>query len=614
MEKRRTALKKFLQKFSRSLFVFQDCSRAVELVWATNRVLTLRLAVLTLGAGLLPGAVAYLGKLIVDGVILAAQSGLSSHKQTVLIYLGIEAVAVALLTGSQQGIAFHQSLLRLLLKQKVNVLILKKALNMSLAQFEDPDFYDKMMRAQQDSSSRPLSLVERTFGLAKDTLSLMTYGALILQFSAFALLMLLAMAIPAFVAETRFANEAFYLFRWHVPESREQQYLEALITRADYAMEGKINQLGHKFLRRSEAIFNHLYEQDHELILRSSRWTYLLNLLSTVAFYITYVWIALEAISGNISIGELTLYLVVFRQGTTTFSSLLTSVGGVYEDALYLSNLYEFLDQEIEEKSGCITIGINPQDGIRFENVAFTYPGSSQWALKEISFHLRPGETIAIVGKNGCGKTTLVKLLAGLYTPESGRILLDGLDLRQWDVRVLRRRIAVLFQNFARYQFTVGENIGLGDLAHLEDESRWMAAAEKATAFSFIEEMPKGFFTQLGRLLKKGRELSGGQWQKLSLSRAFMRADADILILDEPTSEMDTESEMEVFRSLRTIAHDKMAIIISHRFCNVRMADQIIVLDNGEILEHGSHDKLIRAGGLYARLFALQAASYKGQH
>lgn len=607
-----TTLKKFLRKFRHSLSIFQTCSRAAELVWETNRILTLRVAFLTLVAGLLPAAVAYLSKLIIDGVILAAQSGLSSHKQTVLSYVGIEALAVAILTGSQQGIALNESLLRLLLKQKVNVLIFKKALTMKLAQFEDSDFYDKMMQAQEESSSRPLSLVKRTFGLARDTLSLITYGVLMFHLSAFALLMLLATAIPAFISETRFANEAFSLFHWNIPETREQQYLEALITRADYVMEGKIYQLGQKFLERSEAIFTDLYWKERKLILRSNLWLYLLSLFSLAAFYFTYIWIALEAISGKISVGELTLYLVIFRQGASAFSSILTSVSGLYEDALYMSNLYEFLDQKIQEKSGCITQGTSPRDGIRFQNVSFSYPNSGKLVLKEISFHLRPGETLAIVGKNGCGKTTLFKLLSGLYTPNSGCILLDGSDLRQWDIRALRERIAVLFQNFAHYQFTIGENIGLGDLAHLEDQHRWRVAAKKATAFPFIEETPQKFFTQLGRLVKKGRELSGGQWQKLSLARALMRTNADILLLDEPTSEMDTEAELAVFSNLRTIGQDKMVIIISHRFCHMRTADQIIVLDDGEILEHGSHDELIKFGGLYARLFVLQVESYKG--
>lgn len=596
---------------SRTLSIFQYCGRAVVLVWTTHRQLTLVLAALTLVAGLIPAGIAYLGKLIVDGVVLAAQSQLSIDRLHALQFLAMEAIAVAFLTGCQQGTALCQSLLRVLLGQKVNVLILEKALTLDLAHFEDSEFYDKMTRARREASVRPLSLVGRTFGLVKDGLSLVTFGGLLLNFSPIAVFMLMLAAIPAFVAETRFAGAAFRLFRWRVPETREQQYLENLIAREDFAMEVKLYQLGETLLNRYRNTFNRLYVEDRDLTVRRSTWSYVLGLVSTATFYATYVWIVWEAIAGRISLGDLTMYLVVFRQGQSTFSSILTSVGGMYEDSLYLSNLYEFLEQEISVPLGYAQRGTLPGDGIRFENVSFSYPGNDEPALYQISFHLRPGEKLAIVGKNGSGKTTLIKLLTRLYSPDSGRILLDGLDLAQWDVNVLQRRIGVIFQNFVRYQFTVGENVGVGDVDHLEDQPRWEEATEIATARPFIETMPDKFQTRLGKWFKGGRELSGGQWQKIALSRAFMRTKADILVLDEPTSAMDAEAEVEIFNHFRAVTQNQMAILISHRFSTVRMADQIMVMENGRIMESGTHEELVRAGGGYARLFELQAAGYQ---
>jgi ATP-binding cassette subfamily B protein/ATP-binding cassette subfamily C protein len=283
----------------------------------------------------------------------------------------------------------------------------------------------------------------------------------------------------------------------------------------------------------------------------------------------------------------------------------------MYEDNLYLSNLYEFLEQDVPKPRGKVTRGVLPGDGIRFENVSFTYPGSLKPALKGISLHLKPGEKLAIVGENGSGKTTLIKLLTRLYTPESGRILLDGLDLQEWDVEMLRRRIGVIFQNFVRYQFTVGENVGVGDVDHMEDEARWEVAAEKGTARPFIEAMPEGFNTQLGRWFKGGQELSGGQWQKIALSRAFMRTGADILVLDEPTAAMDAEAEVQIFDHFRKITQNQMVVLISHRFSTVRMADQIVVMAGGELSEQGTHEELLKLGGRYARLFSIQAAGYQ---
>ncbi len=528
-----------------------------------------------------------------------------------LLYVGLEAIAVILLAASQRGIIICQSLLRALMGQRVNVLILEKALTLDLRQFEDSEFYDKLTNARREASVRPLSLVNRTFGLVQNALSLFTYGILLVNFSGWAVVVLILAAMPVFIAETKFAGEGFRLFSWRAPETRQQNYLENLLAREDFVTEVKLYQLGEMLLRRYRNLFDQLYGEDRDLTLRRGLWGYLLGLVSTGAFYLAYAWIVLETVLGKISLGDMTMYLTVFRQGQSTFSNALTSIGGMYEDNLYLSNLYDFLEEEVPKSWGKATIGLNPQDGIRFENVSFTYPGSSKPALRNISLHLKPREKLAIVGENGSGKTTLIKLLTRLYTPDSGRIFLDGLDLQEWDVDVLRRRIGVIFQNFVRYQFTVGENIGVGDVEHLENKTRWQTAAQKGMSQSFIDQLPQSFQTQLGRWFKGGQELSGGQWQKIALSRAFMRSQADILVLDEPTSAIDAQAEFEIFNHFRTVTKNQMVLLISHRFSTVRMADKILVIENGEVIEQGTHEELLQLGGRYAKLFLLQAAGYQ---
>jgi ATP-binding cassette, subfamily B, bacterial len=601
-----------------SLSVFRYGSKALHLVWTTNRRLTIALAILAVVIGLLPGAIAVIGKLIVDSVVLANQSLLQSgamtsawdKQQLALNYVCLEAIAIVILAAAQKGLVVCQSLLRVLLAQRVNELILEKALTLDLTHFEDSEFYDKMSQARSQASSRPLSLITRTFGLCQSALTLITFSGLLWQFSGWAVLVLIGAAIPAFIAETRFSEHAFRLFRWRSPETRQQHYLETLLAREDYAKEVQLYQLGDILLQRYRDIFYRLYKDDRNLTIKKGVWGYLLGLLSTIAFYGAYAWIVVETIVGMISLGEMTMYLMVFRQGQSTFASALTSIGGMYEDNLYLANLYEFLEQPMPQAQGRITQG-KSNDGIRFEHVSFSYPGSQKSVLNDISLHLPLGEKLAIVGENGSGKTTLIKLLTNLYTPTSGRILLDGVDLRDWDLDVLRQRIGVIFQNFVQYQFTVGENVGVGDVVNLEDRQEWSIAADKGMASPFIDTLPEKFDTQLGKWFKGGQELSGGQWQKIALARAFMRSNADILILDEPTAAMDAEAEMNIFNHFRSLTESKMVVLISHRFSTVRMADKIIVMANGAIIEQGSHEQLIAAAGRYAHLFSLQAAGYK---
>lgn len=595
---------------SRSLGVFGYSSRALDLVWTTSRPLTITLALLTLVAGILPAAIAYIGQLIVDGVVAATQSD-NPDTRGVLRLVALEALVVTAVAASQRGISASQSLLRALLGQRVNVMILEKAMTLELAHFEDSEFYDKLTQARREASSRPLSLVTRTFGLVQNGISLTSYAVLLFAFSPWAVAILIGAGLPSFFAEAKFSGDAFRLFRWRSPETRMQMYLETVIAREDGVKEVKLFQLGPRLLQRYRDIFRKLFVEDRRLTLRRDGWGFVLGLISTAALYGAYAWIVITTIAGAITLGAMTMYLVLFRQGQSAVAAILTSISGMYEDNLYLSNLYEYLEQPVPAARGEAAHGPNPEHGLEFRNVSFSYPGAAKPALSDISLQVRPGESLALVGENGSGKTTLIKLLTRLYEPTEGQILLDGLDLQEWEVESLRRRIGVIFQDFGRYQFSVGENIGAGDVRHIDDEQRWKEAAATGMAAPFIEDMPEGYETQLGRWFKDGRELSGGQWQKIALSRAFMRTEADILVLDEPTAAMDASSEAAVFEHFRTASSNKMTILISHRFSTVRAAAQIVVIHDGKILERGDHEELVAQDGQYAHLFKLQARGYQ---
>ena len=594
--------------------VFQYSGVALEIVWSTSAKLTIAMALTTLFAGVLPAAIASVGGLFVDVVSNAFQddgSNTAQLRSEALYYVFLEAGLVVLMTGAQRINTVCQSILRVLLGNKINVMILEKALTLELAHFEDAEYYDKLVRARREASSRPLSLVIKTFDLFRDIIALITIGIWLFQFSPYAVLLLAVAGVPAFIAEAKFSGEAFRIHRRRSAERRMQIYLEMVLTREDGVKEVKLLQLGKMFLQRYVDIFLNIYKEDRSLVLRRSIWGYILGLIASAAFYFAYGWVGFAAIAGAITIGQMTMYIAQFRLGQNSVTNSLTSINGMYEDNLYLSNLTEFLSHKVPEQTGEGIAGPNPDDGIRFENVSFSYPGSQTPALKNINLHITPGESLAIVGENGSGKTTLIKLLTRLYAPTEGRILVDGLDLQEWDTNAIREKIGVIFQDFARYQLIVGENIGIGDVDNIDDGNQIEEAARKGMADEFVRDLPLDYQTQLGTWFKDGKELSGGQWQKIALSRAFMRSKADILILDEPTAAIDARAEAEIFEHFNDLTDNRISIIISHRFSTVRRADHIIVLEKAEVLEQGSHQQLLEMDGQYATLFNLQAKGYQ---
>ena len=611
--------------------------RTLRLVVASSPGLLLAMACLTLVSAAVPVVIAYAGKRIIDAVV-AGNAELSLR--WVLIELG----SVITSGLAMRGNGLSRSLLGARLGVDLNVRILEKAVGLGLPFFENAEFYDKLTRARREASSRPVALIGDGFQIVQNVLTLLGYAAVLTQFSAWLVLVLLAATIPAALSEMRFSKLGFQLRNWRSPETRRLMYLEYVLANDEHVKEVKLFDLGPHLLARYRALSETFYEEDRRLMLRRAGWTQALSLLGTGAFYGAYALMALHSARGELGLGTLTLYIVALRQGQQAFQSVLSGIGNIYEHNLYMSNLFDYLalaeraapelgsaatdtsaapalptgtpavtgaEAATAGEASGVMHPITPGTGVVFENVGFRYPNKEEFALRGLSLHIQPGDSVAIVGQNGAGKTTLVKLLARLYQPTEGRILLDGSPLEQWPIDALRRRISVLFQDFNQYQLSVRENIGLGSVDHLEDLDRIGRAAKSGGADAVAAALPDGLDARLGTWFEKGSELSGGQWQKIALSRAFMREEADILVLDEPTAALDAEAEHAVFERFRELSRGRTTIVISHRFPTVRMARKIIVLERGVLIEAGSHAELIALGGKYASMFALQAQGYQ---
>ncbi len=593
--------------------VFRQVPGTFRLVWQADKRGTVVLALLTAAAALLPAAIAYVGKLIVDGVVLSARTGLPADRARVYTLVLVELGLMLFSATLSRGLGLLRELMRANLGNLVNVRILEKALALELRHFEDSEIYDKMQNARREASSRPLSLVLQAFGIVQNLITLGAYSALLVRLSPWSVLVIVAASIPAFVAEARLASESFRINSWRAPEGRKLNYLEWILTRDSHVKEVKLFDLGELILGRYKALFSKFFAEDRKLAVRRLLWGLGLGILSLGAFYGCYALVAGRAARAEISLGDMTLYLAVFRQGQGAFQAILSSVGSMYEDSLFMSNLFLYFDigtgGEQPRANPPLSPPRGPVNAIELRNVSFRYPGKQEWALQGVNLTLLPGEKLGLVGENGAGKSTLVKLLLRLYDPTEGQVLYGGVDVRDMDPRDLRSRIGAVYQDFVRYQFSAAENIGLGEVKHLEDRARIEQAAAQGGASAVIDGLPQKYDTVLGGWFEKGQELSAGQWQKLAVARAFMR-DAEVLILDEPTASIDAEAEHELFGRFKALAADRTAIIISHRFSTVRIADRIAVLRNGRIEELGSHHELLAKQGRYAHLFNLQAQGY----
>jgi ATP-binding cassette subfamily B protein len=595
-------------------------ARALGLVWRSSPGLTLALAGLTLFAAAAPPGIAWAGKRIVDAVV-------ARDRDTTLHWVGIELGLVALQATLGRGLSLVRAVLASRLGTDVNLAILERALRLELRHFEDSEFYDRLTRARREASSRPVSLVTESFSLLQSALTLVGYSALLLEFSGWAVFGLLAATIPATVAEMRYSKTAFRLRNWRSPESRRLMYLEYVLANDEHAKEVRLFGLGPLFLERYRALAERFYQEDSRLATRRAIVTHLLSLLATFAFYGAYAVMAALAAVGRLTLGNMTLFVLAFRSGQQAFQSILNGIGSIYEHNLYMSNLFAYLDAAIDPEprallespgTGEPRAGVaadaasdtRAEAGIRLERVSFRYPGKEDWVLEDLDLFIPRGQSVALVGHNGAGKTTLVKLVTRLYRPTKGRILLDGKDLEHWDEQALISRFGVVFQDFNRYQLKLRENVGVGSVEHLGDEARIVRAIDRGGAEDVVKGLAAGIETPLGRWFQDGVELSGGQWQKLGLARGFMREQADILVLDEPTAALDAEAEHSVFERFKTLAAGRTTIIISHRFPTVRMADRIIVLEHGKIVEEGTHADLLAKDGTYARLYRLQAEGY----
>lgn len=578
--------------------------RTLRLVWRSSPRGVLALGGCTLVAAFLPPLMAYVGKLIVDAV-------LAKDMQSALRFVGIELLVVVVLALFDRGLGVIRQWVGARLGIDVNLLILEKAATLDLQHFENSEFYDKLTRARREASIRPIALVESNFQVLRGILTLAGYIALLIRFSPPMVGLLLLATVPAFIAEARFSGAAFRLRNWRSPDTRRLIYLEYVMTNDEHVKEVKLFGLTSLLLGRYRRLAESFFLEDQRLAFRRALWGYGLSLLSTGMFYGCYAYIVLATVRGRLSLGEMTLYLAAFRQGQQSFQSVLAAGGSMYEDTLYMSNLFDYLSISTERPLPRVTLAHASEAGIRFENVSFRYPGKETFALQDLHVFIPRGQSLALVGENGAGKTTFIKLLTGLYQPTEGCVLLDGQDIATWDESALRRRIGVIFQDFNQYQLSLRENIGFGSVDHLELAPRIERAIERGGAEELVANLSSGLDTQLGRWFKDGVDLSGGQWQKIALARAFMRDEADILILDEPTAALDAEAEHAVFKRFRRLAEGRTTILISHRFPTVRMADRILVLEHGRVIEQGTHDQLLSQAGRYARLFRLQAEGYR---
>lgn len=596
--------------FKERLAALRNLPAFFRMVWQTSPGLAIGNTVLRVAQSAMPLSLLYVGKLIIDQVVHLTKD--PGHSTTWLWQLVALEFGLAILSDAlSRAISLLDGLLGDLFANHTSVKIMEHAAKLDLDQFEDAEFYDKLERARQQTSGRTV-LLAQVLSQVQDIITIVFLAAGLVFFNPWLILLLLLAVIPAFLNESHF-NDLYYKLAWgQTSDRRELDYIRYLGASDETAKEVKVFDLSNFLINRFKVISNKFYTDKKVLQIRDSIWGTVFAIVGAAGYYAAYVIIILQTIRGHLSIGDLAFLAGSFRQLRTTFQGILIRFSSVTQGALYLRDLFEYF--EIQPKMVPV---LHPrafprpiQQGFTFEDVGFKYINSDKWAIRHLNFTLHPGEKLALVGENGAGKTTLVKLLSRLYDPVEGRILLDGIDLREYDLKELRTQVGVIFQDYQRYQMTVSQNIAVGNIAQSNNLPMIEDAARQSLASPLIEKMPLGYEQMLGRRFNQGIELSGGEWQKIALARAYMK-DAQLLILDEPTSALDARAEYNVFLRFADLTRDKTAVLISHRFSTVRMANRILVLERGTLVEIGSHEELLARKGRYAELFELQAAGYK---
>ena len=582
-----------------------------RLVWQTSPWLTLADFVLRIVRSAIPVSVLYIGKLIIDLVVQANRHPGTLHQERIWELVALEFGLAIASDALSRVITLLDSLLGDLFSNHTSVRIMQHAATLDLDQFEDSAFYDKLERARQHTTGRTI-LLSQVFSQVQDFITMGFLAVGLMTFNIWLILLLLLAVIPAFLGESYFNDKTYLLMRQQTMGRREMDYIRYLGASDETAKEVKLFDLSGFFIEKYKQMSGRYYEEYKHLVTRRSVWGTVFALIGSAGYYAAYVWIIGRTLTGRLSIGDLTFLAGSFRQLRSLLDGILTRFTSVSQGAIYLTDLFDFfkIQPRIKMPARPLPFPEPIQTGFVFEDVGFRYSYSERWANRHLSFTLHAGEKLALVGENGAGKTTLVKLLARLYDPTEGRILLDGVDLKEYDPASLRRNIGIIFQDYLRYQMTLGDNIAVGNVVHRDSQERIDRAARQSLAGDLVERLPGRYDQPLGRRFYNGIELSGGEWQKVALARAYMR-DAQLLILDEPTSALDARAEHEVFQRFADLTKGKSAVLISHRFSTVRMADRILVLDQGMLLEAGSHEELLALDGRYAELFHLQASGYR---